>query len=204
MRNILTAVISTVTLALGLGLHGEAQPTFKTEKHMLWTRTTDVLGKPLGLPEELSWAIDPASCAGRVERLTEGMTEAQKFWSGASGVPIHAALQGENINFVVYCTEFGKFNGSRPLAYRVRLLETDSDGNIARLAVEVPSDWRLNDSTNKAEPFSPASYSAIGVSYPVIGLGVGMKHSYNPGRTERVPNLASFVKSTTCIKNCDS
>ena len=205
MRNILVALIPALTLAaLGLCLGDSEKPVFKTEKHMLWTRATDMFGKPLGLPAEIVWAIDPASCDGRVEKLTAGMIEAQKFWSAESGVPIHAALQGESINLVVYCTEFGKFNSRQPLAYRVRSLETGVGGSIERIAVDIPSDWRLNDPADKDEHFSPSSYAAVGVSYTVIGLGLGIKHAYNPGRTTRKPALGSFVKSTTCIKNCDA
>lgn len=184
------------------GCDRSSDPVYASGVHKFWSHTSDPLGNAYSPPEKISWAVDPGSCGDRKAELEHGLLAAQSFWSAASGVPIHPALENEKINFVMYCSEFGKFDGGRPRAYRVKSIESDSTTSITKLSVEVPSDWKLIDEKS-TDDFTPKSYNVVGVGVNTLGIMLGIKHDYDPGRSSTLPDLDESINYHKCIKNCN-
>lgn len=205
MNNKLNTITTSLLLMANLvGCGSDSQPKFVDSKKMLWTQTTDSLGNFYSLPDEVSWAVDPASCSGRVDELRSGFLASQKFWSSSKRVQIHEALPGDEINFVIYCAEFGKTIAQSPRAYRVKTIVVNQDNSIDKMEVEVPSNWKVVNDQLAEEGFTPMSYSAFGVAYNTLGLAMGMTHAYDPGRSSSQPNLYDYIVTSDCVKNCDT
>ncbi len=209
MRNKIVAILVASLTGMGCSSSGVGQASsnaavYETVKHPFWSLEVDPLGNTYELPASLVWAVDPASCGDKVDQLEAGLKVAQSYWSTVTEVPIRPVAAGEKINFVMYCTQFGKFDASRPRAYRVRSIASDYRGVIQRVEVEVPDDWKIINDQRKVYGFDPRSYSAVGVGYLTLGLGLGMKHEYDPGRSSKPPRLDENQEVNLCVKNCAS
>jgi hypothetical protein len=203
-NKIVTAISSLLLGVLASGCASGTEAVNKDHIVMLWSQTSDALGNPYNLPDEISWAVDPSSCGDKIDAIREGFIAGQKFWSVTKQIPIHEAHPGEEINFVVYCQTFGKTIAQSPRAYRVKSIAVNVDNSIDKMEVEVPSNWKIVNDQLTEDGFTPMSYSAFGVAYSTLGLAVGMTHAFDPGRSSSAPNLGQFIIMPGCVKNCDT
>ena len=203
-NKIVTGISSFLLCVLATGCASEPEAVREDRIVMLWSQTSDALGNPYNRPGEVSWAVDPNSCGDKLDTIREGFIAGQKFWSATKQVPIHEALPGEEINFVVYCQTFGKTIAQSPRAYRVKSIAVNVDNSIDKMEVEVPSNWKIVNDQLAEDGFTPMSYSAFGVAYNTLGLAVGVTHAFDPGRSSSAPNLGQFIIMPGCVKNCDT
>jgi len=205
MSNKIVTVIHSLLLGvLSTGCAVSMEPAREDRAVMLWSQTSDVFGNPYRVPGEVSWAVDPNSCGDKLDTIREGFIAGQKFWSSAKHVPIHEALPGEEINFVVYCQTFGKTIAQSPRAFRVKSISVNVDNTIDKMEVEVPSNWKIVNDQRTEDGFTPMSYSALGVAYNTLGLAMGMAHDFDPGRSSSAPNLDQYIVMPACVNNCDT
>jgi len=205
MSNKIVTVIHSLLLGvLSTGCASGTEAVREDRIVMLWSQTTDAFGNPYNRPDEISWAVDPNSCGDKLDTIREGFIAGQKFWSATKQVLIHEAMPGEEINFVVYCRDFGKTIAQSPRAYRVKTISVNVDNAIDKMEVEVPSNWKIVNDQLSEDGFTPMSYSSFGVAYNTLGLAVGVTHAFDPGRSSSTPNLDQYIVMSDCIKNCDT
>jgi hypothetical protein len=205
MRSIFLALTTATSIISSLTAYAYSTPDMDSKELKMWSHIVDPYGHNVAVPEQIRWEVDAATCGSNLDTIVSGMHSAEMTWRGISGIDIQRAVNGDKINLAVYCTTFSESYSDSPTAYRVRYLETGNKAELKRIAVEVPSNWTLVESSTHDEVFKAenAWWSARGTAHYVIGLSMGLKHAYASGKQSGMYPLDDAQRQTTCIKRCD-
>jgi hypothetical protein len=206
MRNALLIATTTLAIISSFLLYNSTASSSETVTVKNWEHIVDPYGSPVGYPDQIRWEVDSESCGDNTQAIVDGLFWAGGKWIAASGVDIRRAVSGEQINLAIYCAPFGKTYSEAPRAYRIKSLETAGDATLERIAVEVPSNWMIVENHTDAELDNVGRmfWSARGGAYYAVGLSLGLKHAYEPGKNSNVADLSDSSFVTRCVKNCDT
>jgi hypothetical protein len=206
MRIALLIAVTSLAIISSCLLYRSAAPVVEPVTVKNWEHIVDPNGVPVAYPDQVRWEVDSESCGNDTQAVVDGLFWASGRWIAATGVDIRRALDGEKINLAIYCAPFGKTYSEAPRAYRIRSLETASDATLERIAVDVPSNWLIVEKHTDAELDNVGRmfWSSRGGAYYAVGLALGLKHAYSPGKNANVAELSDVSISRRCVKNCDT
>lgn len=205
MRSLFLALATATTIISSLAAYTYSVPVVELKEYRMWSHIVDPYGHKVMAPDKIRWEVDAASCGSNHEAIVNGMHGAERTWRGAAGIDIQRANGGEPINLAVYCAPFGEKYSESPTSYRIKHLETASNATLTRIAVEVPSNWALQETASYDEVFSAknAWWNAQGTANYVVGLSLGVTHAYATGKKPRMLPLDDAQRQRVCVKRCD-
>jgi hypothetical protein len=205
MRSVFLA-LATVTSVVGMiSTYVYSRPVMVEKENRMWTHIVDPYGNNVLAPAQIRWDVDAASCGSNLDAIVSGMHSAEMTWRGVVGVDINRATQGERINLAVYCAPFSDKYSEAPRAYRIKHLETESDSSMKQIAVEVPSNWALEETSSYDDVYNAENswWNARGTAHYVIGLALGVKHAYATGKKPVMIPLDDAQPISVCVARCD-